>query len=182
MRKKIAIATASFIIFSNTFFPVVSHAFTPDTDGNFISPSVIKSELEVLAAVEALPPVIQASFDTNRVIEESKKYIGLKYQVAGKTPKGFDCSGFVGYIFKKSVGIILPGSASTIFERGTEIEKKDLKVGDLVYFNTGGKTISHIGIYLGNGEFIHSATSSGVIISSLGEHYYAQRYQGAKRI
>jgi cell wall-associated NlpC family hydrolase len=182
MRKKITIATASFIILSNTFFPVVTHAFTPDSEGNFIPPSVIKSKLEVLAAVKTLPPVIQASFDTNRLIEESKKYIGIKYQVAGKTPKGFDCSGFVGYIFKKSVGITLPGSASTIFERGTEIEKNELQAGDLVYFKTSSKTISHVGIYIGNGKFIHSQSSIGITITSLSEHYFATRYQGAKRI
>lgn len=178
MRKKVAALTTAFSILACTFSPMTTHAFTPDSDGKYLSPSVIESMIKELE--ESRTP--KASFDTISLIDMSKKYIGVHYQVAGKTPKGFDCSGFVGFIFKKAAGINLPDSSATMFEVGTSIDVKDLQIGDLVFFKTGSKGISHVGIYTGSGNFIHSESSNGVIISSLSEKYYQTRYQGAKRI
>lgn len=178
MRKKLAILATTFSILTSTFYPMTTHAYTPDSEGKYLSPSAVESLIKEFE--ESRIPM--ASFDTNKLIETSKRYVGIRYQVAGKSPNGFDCSGFVGYVFKKSAGLSLPGSSNTMFEAGTPIEINNLQPGDLVFFKTGSKTISHVGIYIGNGEFIHSESSNGVMVSSLLEKYYANRYQGAKRI
>jgi lipoprotein Spr len=106
--------------------------------------------------------------------------IGVNYKTAGVSTSGFDCSGFTMYIFDK-LGIELPHQSGSQFSMGTAVARNDLREGDLVFFNTSGRGVSHVGIYVGNGKFAHSA-SKGVAISSLSESYYVNRYIGAKRI
>ncbi|MEF3303260.1 C40 family peptidase [Paenibacillus sp. GYB003] len=107
--------------------------------------------------------------------------IGVKYKSAGATPSGFDCSGFTMYIFNK-IGIELPHQSKSQATKGSWVDKKDLRPGDLVFFNTDGKGISHVGIYLGDDEFIHSATDDGVVKNKLSEKYYKNRYVTARRV
>ena len=107
--------------------------------------------------------------------------LGIKYRYGGSTTKGFDCSGFVQYVFGK-LGIDLPRSSRDQFKVGEKVTKDELRVGDLVFFNTNGKGVSHVGIYMGDGRFVHSSTSKGVTYTSLNDKYYAKRYVGARRI
>ncbi|NOU77130.1 NlpC/P60 family protein [Paenibacillus sp. LMG 31458] len=108
--------------------------------------------------------------------------LGIPYRTAGTTTKGFDCSGFTAYVFDK-FGIDLPHSSSSQNKEGYWVDKKDLRKGDLVFFDTsGGNGISHVGIYLGNGEFIHSASDEGIVKSKLSQSYYAKRYVSARRV
>ncbi|WP_258000281.1 C40 family peptidase [Bacillus sp. Marseille-P3661] len=117
------------------------------------------------------------------VIESAKTYIGVPYKTAGSSPSGFDCSGFVNYVFETENGINTERQAATLYKQGTSVEKAELKKGDLVFFNTSGSRISHVGIYTGNNEFIHASSSKGVMISSINDPYYwGSRYIGAKRI
>lgn len=118
-----------------------------------------------------------------QILQTAAEHLGTPYRYGGSSPGGFDCSGFVMYVFSQ-YGIDLPRSASDQASVGTHIDKKDLKPGDLVFFNCGGKGINHAGIYSGNGNFIHSSSprSGGVIYSSLQEGYYLQHYVGARRI
>lgn len=109
------------------------------------------------------------------------EYIGTKYKSAGTTTSGFDCSGFTMFIFNK-LGIELPHQSKSQATKGYWIDKKDLRPGDLVFFNTDGKGISHVGIYLGNDEFIHSATDDGVVRNNMNEKYYKTRYVSARRV
>lgn len=113
--------------------------------------------------------------------ETVDELLGTDYEWAGTTTKGFDCSGFTQYVFKQ-FDIELPHSSSAQASKGNPVEKKDLRAGDLVFFNTSGDGISHVGIYLGNNKFVHSATDDGVIISDMSEKYYAQRYVKARRV
>lgn len=107
--------------------------------------------------------------------------IGTKYLAGGVSTSGFDCSGFTKYVFDK-IGITLPHQSASQYQMGTAVSRDNLREGDLVFFNTSGRGVSHVGIYVGEGKFAHASTSRGVTISSLSESYYVNRYVGAKRI
>ncbi len=119
-----------------------------------------------------------------RVIAYAKKFIGVKYVYGGKSPSGFDCSGYVGYVFK-NFGVSLNSSASSMYSNGTRVSKVALRAGDLLFFDASSRksagSIDHVGIYLGNNQFIHASTSNGkVLIQSLSA--YRGTYIGAKRV
>jgi cell wall-associated NlpC family hydrolase len=107
----------------------------------------------------------------------------IRYRRGGREPStGFDCSGFVRYVFRHSLQQDLPSDSASQFLAGAKVDRTDMKTGDLVFFRTRGKRISHVGIYLDNGRFIHSpSTGKSVSISNLGEAYWAKRFAGAKR-
>ncbi|MED5017848.1 C40 family peptidase [Paenibacillus chibensis] len=107
--------------------------------------------------------------------------IGTKYVTGGTSANGFDCSGFTMYVYKH-LGISLPHQSGSQFSMGSSVSRSDLRAGDLVFFNTSGSGVSHVGIYVGDGKFAHASTSRGVVVSSLSESYYVNRYVGAKRI
>lgn len=116
------------------------------------------------------------------IIRTAKQYIGVPYVWAGTSPSGFDCSGLVYYVFKQH-GISLNRTAKTQYQHGTFIPKGNLQPGDLVFFeNTYTTGISHVGIYIGDGQFIHASSSKGVTISSLSNTYWAGHYYGARRV
>lgn len=113
---------------------------------------------------------------------EATKLIGVPYRTAGTTTSGFDCSGFTQYAMKQA-GVSIPRTTSTQYALGKSVSKSDLQVGDLVFFNTSGRGVSHVGISLGGTKFIHSASSKGVSIASINDPYYwGDKYIGAKRV
>ena len=107
----------------------------------------------------------------------------IRYRHGGLDPAtGFDCSGFVRYVFRHSLGQDLPHSSASQYRIGATVARNAMKIGDLVFFRTHGKRISHVGIYLGDGRFIHSPSSGKrVSVSSLDERYWSKRFAGAKR-
>lgn len=114
------------------------------------------------------------------VISIAKEYMGVPYLWAGSTPDGFDCSGFIYYAYNKAGKQMGRYSSEGYYNRSFYVNEPN--PGDLVFFeNTYKKGISHMGIYLGNNEFIHAGTSGGVMISSLSETYYAKHFEGFKR-
>lgn len=113
------------------------------------------------------------------------EFLGIRYRRGGGAPEtGFDCSGFVRYVFARTLGISLPHNARAISREGQAIAaKSDLQPGDLVFFNTMRRAFSHVGIYLGDGLFIHAPRAGGrVRIESLFDRYWSRRYDGARRI
>lgn len=116
------------------------------------------------------------------IVNTAKKYIGVPYVWGGSSPSGFDCSGLVQYAFKAH-GISLPRTSKQQWTAGTLISKSQLKPGDLVFFaNTYTTGVSHVGIYVGDNQFIHASSSKGVIISSLSNSYWAEHYHGCRRV
>ncbi|UVI28926.1 C40 family peptidase [Paenibacillus spongiae] len=113
--------------------------------------------------------------------ESIDQVIGTPYKWGGTTEKGFDCSGFIIYIFDQ-FKVDLPRTSSSQAETGTEVSQDELREGDLVFFNTSGKGVSHAGIYVGDGKFAHSSSSKGVVISKLSDSYYKERYVTARRV
>jgi len=109
-------------------------------------------------------------------------YLGVPYQYGGDTKSGMDCSGLIGQVYRKYAGFNLPRSTKKLYQLVKQVDQDDLAYGDLVFFSDGWFSVSHVGIYVGGGQFVHSAKSSGVIVSSLDENYYRRRYRGARRV
>ncbi|WP_226679005.1 C40 family peptidase [Mesobacillus jeotgali] len=126
------------------------------------------------------PPAKTADYKA-QAISVAKSNLGVKYKWGGNTTSGFDCSGLVTYSYGKA-GVKLPRTASEMYSKaGTKVTS--YQPGDLLFYATsGGKKVTHVAIYIGNGQMIHSATSKGVSIVSINNSYWKPRFIGAKRI
>jgi cell wall-associated NlpC family hydrolase len=112
----------------------------------------------------------------------AQRFLEVPYQWAGYSPSGFDCSGFIYYIFNQ-YGLSIPRTADKQFQVGMAVDKSELQVGDLVFFSTYEPGPSHVGIFIGNDQFIHaSSAAEKVTITALSKPYYQSRYLGARRI
>ena len=124
---------------------------------------------------------------TNRASElatQALAMLGINYRYGGNSPDtGLDCSGLVRYVFKEAWGTDLPRTSVEISRVGEKIGRDNLQPGDLVFYNTLRRGFSHVGIYLGDGKFIHSPSSGGQVrIESMDESYWKKRFNGARRI
>ena len=125
---------------------------------------------------------ILAPAKVNAIIQTAKSYIGVPYKFGGATPKAFDCSGYLQYVFAQN-GITIPRTSDEQYKLGRRTaSSRQLVPGDLVFFTTYEPGASHCGIYLGNDEFIHASSSKGVRIDKLSNSYWSPRYYGGKHI
>ena len=110
--------------------------------------------------------------------------VGINYRRGGTSPEtGLDCSGFVQLVFKDALGKLLPRTAKEQSQVGDFVDKKELKPGDLVFFNTMRRAFSHVGIYLGDNRFMHSPrTGAEVRVEDMSQGYWVKRYNGARRV
>ena len=107
---------------------------------------------------------------------------GIPYRAAGTDPSGFDCSGLVQYVFARH-GVAVPRSVAEQFRIGRDVEGDRLEPGDLVFFRTNGSDVSHVGIAVGHGRFVHAPSARGTVrVSLLEAPYWAKRYAGARRV
>lgn len=118
------------------------------------------------------------------VVNKALRLVGTKYRLGGNTPKsGMDCSGLVKYVFQNTLGLPLPRRTIEMSRKGHRVSKSNLKPGDLVFFNTFGRTTSHVGIYIGNNKFVHApSTGKRVRVDKLADRYWKIHYTGARRI
>ena len=135
---------------------------------------------EVPRAAESGAVAAQSASD--ELIREALRNRGTRYVWGGASRGGFDCSGFVLYVYKKMLGIALPHSAAAQSRMGVPVAKEALQPGDLIFFSTYRASVSHVGIYLGDNRFIHAANRrTNVRVDAL-SGYYASRYRGARRL
>ena len=116
---------------------------------------------------------------TRRVIQTALRYQGVPYSFGGTTPNGFDCSGFTKFVFAQ-VGVSLPRMADSQYYDYPAVS--ELQPGDLVFFETYEPGPSHVGIYIGNRQFVNASSSRGVVVDSLDSGYWGARYIGARRV
>lgn len=118
------------------------------------------------------------------LVKEAKEWLGAKYRYGGHSRSGTDCSGMVMEVYRKVCGVKLPRSSREQCDFCEKIKRDELRSGDLVFFSTGKSksTVSHVGLYIGNGEIIHASSSRGVIVSRLDERYFQRAYHSSGRV
>jgi cell wall-associated NlpC family hydrolase len=121
---------------------------------------------------------------TQEVLINALSLTGIKYKYGGNSPDtGFDCSGFVRYVFSQAANLTLPPTARAISQIGNAVKKDELQPGDLVFFNTLKSAFSHVGIYIGDNKFIHAPSSGKVVrVENMQTGYWAKRFNGAQRL
>ena len=126
----------------------------------------------------------QARSAAQTILDNALALAGTPYKFGGISPEtGFDCSGYVRYVFEQAANLTLPHGARAISQLGKAIPVEQLQPGDLVFFNTLKKAFSHVGIYIGDGRFIHAPSSGGgVHIVSMDDPYWVKRFNGARRV
>jgi len=149
------------------------------------APSLI-GELAASIAPGLLDETASAASSKDRrhtLVDFALQLRDIRYRRGGRAPAtGFDCSGFVHYVFANVLGLDLPGDSASQFSSGEKIARAELQAGDLVFFHMHGKHVSHVGIYLGDDQFIHAPTTGQrVKVSTLSESYWSRRFAGARR-
>ncbi len=142
---------------------------------------IVKRLLMALLLCSSFLGVAQAS--GSHVVRVAYSKVGAAYRFGSTGPHRFDCSGFTSYVMKQ-MGVVVPRSSRAQYNSGRAVSRRGLQAGDLVFFqgSSGRGGVGHVGVYIGNNRMIHASTpSTGVIVSSLSERYYVNRYIGARR-
>ncbi|MGZ5135889.1 MAG: C40 family peptidase [Flavitalea sp.] len=145
-----------------------------------------EEEVEIASSVELKYAVLLntevESLPSKALLESVDEWYGVRYRRGGVSKSGIDCSGFSCNVYQDAYGIALPRVSREQYRISRKISTTELQEGDLVFFNTTGGGVSHVGVYLGNSKFIHASVSKGVMVNSLFENYYVKRFIGAGRI
>lgn len=148
-----------------------------------------KAESAVVRSIEQVSHTVAdqayaVADHTSELVATAMGFMGLRYRRGGNSEEsGFDCSGFVRAVYQKTAGLVLPRRAKDQAASTEVIDKGDLKPGDLVFFNTMRRAFSHVGVYLGDGKFIHSPrTGQSVRVDDLQASYWKKRFNGARRV
>lgn len=158
----------------------------------FVSTDVMASNSRAEAAItsidirntQVLDPIDYDGYIVRMVVDYAKEFVGVKYVYGGTSPQGFDCSGFIGYVYK-NFGVKLARSAQNMYSNGKNVQRTALKAGDILFFDASTRNragaVDHVGIYLGGDTFIHASSSKGSVrIQKLSQ--YKGLYIGAKRV
>nr|WP_255682240.1 C40 family peptidase [Luteimonas sp. BDR2-5] len=167
--------------------PVTSVARTLATPATQVAqPEVLlASDINQLIALDVDKPIqVQADGRIETVLKRALTLLGTPYRWGGSSPdSGFDCSGLVGYVFRTALGIELPRVSRDMAQNGERVDRAALTAGDLVFFGRRGNRIDHVGIYLGEGRFVHAPrTGKDVMVSELDSGYWAARFKSARRV
>lgn len=168
------------IFAASSLMAAPSIAQVEEIDDNFIiAKSKDKDQTELSGQEKKDTDFLSVRFE--KIAKVAKELIGIKYKFGGTTPKtGFDCSGFVSYVFNEGAGINLPRSSREMRKIGNPVDLKSLKPGDLIFFKIN---TSHVGIYIGENKFIHApSTGRSVAVDNLMNSFFQNRVIGARRI
>jgi hypothetical protein len=158
--------------------------------GSLVPFSPFKAFCESTSEKNAIQPVPENTVNSSHAFTSSMldlfrnvcQHFGTKYRSGGQNPSGFDCSGFVRYMYDRGFNMQLPRTAKEMSLIGSKVEKNELKPGDLVFFQTNGSQINHVGIFIGADTFIHSSLGKGITEDQLKQNYYGKRFAGAVRL
>jgi lipoprotein Spr len=171
--KKMAVVAEQPVVKSGpAVIPNIYAGQTPAIE--FAAPVLFKYALLLDTELETLP--------NKTLLDAVDEWYGVRYRSGGTTKNGVDCSAFTGAVYAAAYGTTLPRVSRDQYQQCRKISTTELQEGDLVFFNTRGRGVSHVGVYLGNNKFIHASVSKGVMVSDLFETYYMQRFLGAGRI
>ncbi len=153
-------------------------------------PPALAEEPVVIQPPIVIQPPLRVSFidrattTMQDVLDQATDLLDIPYQWGGSSPGlGFDCSGFVTHVFRMGLGLALPRTAKAMSKEGQAVTKDDLQPGDLVFFNTMRRAFSHVGIYLGNNQFIHAPRSGEKVrVDNLDDNYWIRHFNGARRV
>jgi cell wall-associated NlpC family hydrolase len=170
-------ALAFFVLGTVLSLPVVDRAQAQDA-----RPEGATTVVTEVTAPQSLAD--RALISAQELAMQAIGMIGIRYTFGGRNPDtGFDCSGLVRYVFDRVTGRSLPHNSFEMARMGTSVSQDELQPGDLVFFNTRGQRFSHVGIYVGEGRFIHAPSRGGrVHIVNMGDRYWVSRFNGARRL
>lgn len=171
--------TQALVIASVALLAFSAHAAPGNSDDDMDKLLLDKGLLSQIGQVRQ-----SVTHKASELVVNAMGFLGVPYKWGGSSAEtGFDCSGFVRAIYEQSVGLMLPRQAEQQAAATQKIEKTDLKPGDLVFFNTMRRAFSHVGIYIGDGKFIHSPRAGSVVrVESMGLSYWQHRFDGARRV
>ena len=189
--KQISSSSASPAFIDNiTFKPGSDEPPAPPVKVDKIATNKEPHSINTAEAIEVLPTtrfkyaiLLDATVEEldGKLIDFLDDWYGTRYRLGGVDKSGVDCSAFVQSFFSSMYGLNISRTCKEQYGDTRRIKKTQLQEGDLVFFKTRGRSISHVGVYLRNNKFIHASTSSGVMISDLSESYFTKRYAGAGR-
>jgi hypothetical protein len=158
-----------------------NNASHDDLDLLLIQRGVVQAVLDVGQTVGSVGQNVTSQ--ASNLVVNAMGYLGVPYRRGGTGIQGFDCSGFVQAMYQKTLGLVLPHNAKAQAAATEKIDKTELQPGDLVFFNTLRRAFSHVGIYIGEGKFIHSPRAGGEVrIEDMRESYWVKRFNGARRV
>ncbi|MCF8160828.1 MAG: C40 family peptidase [Polaromonas sp.] len=151
-------------------------ADAPDDMGRFLSDKGLLAQMDQLRQ--------RVTTKASDLVVNALGFLGVPYKMGGNSVEtGFDCSGFVKAMYEQTVGLILPRKAEQQAAATQKIDRSELQPGDLVFFNTLRRAFSHVGIYIGDGKFIHSPKPGAQVrVESMGLSYWSHRFDGARRV
>ena len=149
--------------------------------------AIMRHGLFLLASLASLPAYgwyDGAATERDRPLVHAMQAVGVQYRYGGRSPEsGFDCSGLIAHIFERAWGLVLPPRTDELRKVGKAVKRTDLEPGDLVFYNTRNRPYSHVGIYLGDGRFLHAPRAGArVRIESAETGYWRTRFNGARRL
>jgi len=177
MRSNPPFSLAGFLLVAGLLCPLAGPAMADE-------PAVPIAQTLDIQLKEATSLLERAGASANDAVAQALELVGIRYRRGGTNPEtGFDCSGFVGHVFREGVGLILPRTSREISHSGEVIKKNELQPGDLVFFNTMRRAFSHVGIYLGDNRFVHAPASGGEVrVEDMATGYWGKRFNGARRL